>query len=53
MSLYYLGTVFYVKLNFKLKIDTKTCNLKNMEEIIWKRKENFPLPPMPLVLQNK
>ena len=33
------NTIFYLELNFKLKIDPKTCNLKNLEEIlkIWRK----------------
>ena len=43
MSLHYL-TVFYLKLNLKLEIDHKTCNLynlKNLEEIL-KIGQNLP-----------
>ena len=29
-----LNTVSYLKLNFKLKIDSKMCNFKNLEEIL-------------------
>ena len=29
------NTVSYIKLNFKLKIDSKMCTFKNLEEI-WK-----------------
>ena len=28
-----VNTVFYLKLNFNLKIDPKTCTFKNMEKI--------------------
>ena len=30
---------FYLKLNFKLKIDPKMCNFKNLEEILktWRK----------------
>ena len=31
-----LNTVYYLKLNFKLNIDTKICTFKNLEEI-WKK----------------
>ena len=34
------NTVFYLQLNFKLKIDPKTCNFKNLEEI-WKPGESL------------
>ena len=37
MFLYYIAQLFlYIKLNFKLKIDTKICTIKNLEEI-WKK----------------
>ena len=35
-----LNIVFYLKLNFKLKIDTKMCTFKNLEEIWNPRKKN-------------
>ena len=35
------NTVFYLKLNFKLKIDLKMCTFKNLEEILIPG-ENFP-----------
>ena len=33
------NTVFYFKLNFKLKIDPKMCTFKNLEEILknWRK----------------
>ena len=39
--MFLLNTVFYLKLNFKLKIDPKMCPLKKMEEILnkWKKIE--------------
>ena len=30
------NTVFYLKLNFKLKVDRKTCTFKNLEKICQK-----------------
>ena len=35
------NTVFYLKFNFKLKIDPKICTFKNLEEILktWKNFE--------------
>ena len=38
MLLYYLIHFFNLKLNFKLKIDPKVCNFKNLVEILktWK-----------------
>ena len=36
MSLYYLTQFFYLKLNFKLKIDPKTCSFENLEN--WPKK---------------
>ena len=35
MLLYYL-TVFYLKLNFKLKMEPKMCNFKNLKKIYQK-----------------
>ena len=40
MLLYYL-TEYFTLLNFKLKIDPKTCTFKNLEEIL-KAGENLP-----------
>ena len=34
MFLYYLTQFFYLKLNFKLKLDPKMCTFKNLEEIL-------------------
>ena len=35
------NTVFYHKLNFRLKVDLKTCSFKDLEKFL-KPGENFP-----------